>query len=88
VYISSADWMPRNMTQRIEQAVLIQQKNLKKRLIDNLNLYLSDNQNRWTLDANGTYHRVERSNNDSTSDASETAISAQTMLLNQLCAMQ
>jgi len=88
VYISSADWMPRNMTQRIEQAVLIQQKNLKKRLIDNLNLYLSDNQNRWTLDANGTYHRVERSNNESTSDASETAISAQTMLLNQLCAIQ
>jgi len=47
VYISSADWMPRNMTQRIEQAVKIKQKSLLKRIIQNLELYLSDNQQRW-----------------------------------------
>ena len=81
VYISSADWMPRNLTQRIEQAVLIQQKNHKKRLIKNLELYLSDNENRWILDANGQYHRVKRDNG-------EQIISAQAILLDELSTIQ
>ena len=77
VYISSADWMPRNMTQRIEQAVKIKQKSLLKRIILNLELYLSDNQQRWELDAEGHYHRV-------LSTAEDEKISAQNLLLEQL----
>jgi len=77
VYISSADWMPRNMTQRIEQAVKIKQKSLLKRIILNLELYLSDNQQRWELDAEGNYHRV-------LSTAEDEKISAQNLLLEQL----
>ena len=77
VYISSADWMPRNMTQRIEQAVKIKTKTHKQRLIDNLNLYLKDNQQRWELDAQGDYHRVKPK-------SAEDKISAQETILKQL----
>ena len=77
VYISSADWMPRNMTQRIEQAVKIKQKTLKKRLIKNLQLYLMDNQQRWELDADGNYHRIKATDQ-------EEKVSAQQILLQQL----
>lgn len=77
VYISSADWMPRNMTQRIEQAVKIKQKQHKNRLIENLKLYLQDNQQRWELDEHGVYHRASKADD-------EPSISAQTVLLEQL----
>ena len=77
VYISSADWMPRNMTQRIEQAVKIKQKPLKKRIIKNLQLYLSDNQQRWELDVEGNYHRIKTTVEDE-------KVSAQQILLQQL----
>lgn len=43
LYISSADWMTRNLDYRIEAAVKITQKNLKKELLDILHIQLSDN---------------------------------------------
>lgn len=58
VYCSSADWMPRNLTQRIEQAVPIKNTAMKQRLIADLKLQLSDNQQRWELNSNGEYNRV------------------------------
>ena len=77
VYCASADWMPRNLTQRIEQAVLINNKNMRKRLIGDLNLYLSDNQQRWELNADGEYDRIQV--NDE-----EEPINAQEILLQSL----
>ncbi|SUV53102.1 Polyphosphate kinase [Bergeyella zoohelcum] len=43
MYISSADWMTRNLDNRIEAAVPILKKELKKELKDILKLQLSDN---------------------------------------------
>ncbi|MGC4129578.1 MAG: polyphosphate kinase 1 [Bergeyella sp.] len=43
MYISSADWMTRNLDYRIEAAVKITQKNLKKELKDILEIQLKDN---------------------------------------------
>ncbi len=58
VYLSSADWMSRNLFRRIEIAFPILDKNLKKRIInEGLNPYLKDNTNSWELDEHGTYHR-------------------------------
>ncbi len=56
VYCSSADWMPRNLAQRIEQSVPISNESLKQRLIADLSLYLNDNQHRWVLSSDGNYH--------------------------------
>ncbi len=77
VYIASADWMPRNLTQRIEQAALIKNKAMRARLIHDLELYLSDNQQRWELNGNGTYERVDYHD-------TEEPISAQNALLESL----
>ena len=57
-YISSADWMPRNLDKRIELLVPIADKKSKKRLIDVLKSYFSDNKNAWKLGQDGTYARL------------------------------
>lgn len=55
-YLSSADWMNRNLFRRIEVAFPILDKSLKKRVMDEgLLPYLKDNCNAWILDANGEY---------------------------------
>jgi polyphosphate kinase len=51
VYISSADWMVRNLDHRIEVAVPINDKQIKKELIDIINIQLKDNQKARVLDA-------------------------------------
>ncbi len=50
VYISSADWMTRNLDHRIEVGVKITDKNLKKEIIDILNIQLNDNVKARILD--------------------------------------
>ncbi|MCX8531441.1 polyphosphate kinase 1 [Chryseobacterium luquanense] len=50
MYISSADWMNRNLDYRIEAAAKITDKNLKKELKDILNIQLSDNMKARILD--------------------------------------
>lgn len=44
VYISSADWMTRNIENRVEVGVPIYQENLKNELMEVFDLYWSDNQ--------------------------------------------
>ncbi len=58
VYLSSADWMNRNLFRRIEVAFPIIDPALKKRVIEEgLNPYLKDNLNSWELDSNGVYQK-------------------------------
>jgi polyphosphate kinase len=52
VYLSSADWMERNLRRRIESAFPIKSERLKKQLIDLLNIQLSDNQSAVWVDEN------------------------------------
>lgn len=51
VYISSADWMVRNLDHRIEVAAPILDTKIKKELIDIINIQLKDNQKARALDA-------------------------------------
>ena len=58
VYLSSADWMNRNLFRRIEIAFPVLDPQLKKRVIqEGLQPYLKDNYNSWELDSEGGYHR-------------------------------
>lgn len=57
VYLSSADWMGRNLFRRIEIAVPILSPSIKKRIIrEGLRPYLVDNTQAWEMSAEGKYH--------------------------------
>jgi len=58
VYISSADWMVRNLDHRIEAAVEITDASLKKELIDYMNIQLNDNVKARKLDNDLDNHYV------------------------------
>ncbi|CAN5466590.1 polyphosphate kinase 1 [soil metagenome] len=58
VYLSSADWMNRNLFRRIEVAFPVLDKALKKRVItEGLEPYLKDNFNAWELMSDGQYQK-------------------------------
>lgn len=60
LYLSSADWMSRNMQRRIELAWPIAAGPLRQRVIDEaLVPYLLDTRDAWQQDAHGAYHRVD-----------------------------
>lgn len=55
VYISSADWMERNLYHRVEIATPIENKELQERIINELEYYLLDNTQAWIMDESGGY---------------------------------
>ncbi len=61
VYISSADWMPRNLYERVEVMCPLLDPALKQRARDEiLAAYLADNVKARVLDRHGNYSRVTR----------------------------
>ncbi|HEX3771534.1 MAG TPA: RNA degradosome polyphosphate kinase, partial [Polyangiaceae bacterium] len=59
VYISSADWMPRNFHRRVETLIPIDDPLLRVRLIEILQLQVVDNAKTWLLQPDGKYARVQ-----------------------------
>jgi len=59
-YISSADWMPRNLEKRFELMIPMYDEVLSAKIKDLLNLQLNDNELSWDLLSDGTYKQVER----------------------------
>ena len=63
IYISSADWMTRNLDRRVEVALPIVDPTIKQYLRDTfLNAYLRDNVNARILKPDGTYRKVSAGN--------------------------
>jgi polyphosphate kinase len=59
LYLSSADWMSRNMFRRIEVAWPVRDAALRQRVIDEgLVPYLKDRRDAWELDGRGRYRRL------------------------------
>ena len=58
LYISSADWMPRNFHRRVEVMIPVEDAMLRARLIEILNVSLSDNVKSWALKSDGSYART------------------------------
>jgi polyphosphate kinase len=60
VYLSSADWMNRNMLRRIELAWPVRDVHLRQRVIDEcLVPYLHDVADAWLMQADGSYLQLE-----------------------------
>lgn len=58
LYLSSADWMPRNLNDRVELFFPVESENHIKRIKALLDLYLRDNVGAHMMQSNGTYRRV------------------------------
>ncbi len=59
LYLSSADWMNRNMLRRVEIAWPVTDARIRQRIVDEcLTAYLCDTKDAWSLQANGQYQRV------------------------------
>jgi len=74
LYISSADWMPRNFFKRVEIAVPIRGAALRRIKRECLDMYLEDNCSSWELLPDGEYRRR--------SSSGQTALNAQKRLIN------
>ncbi len=59
LYISSADWMPRNLVRRIELLTGIDDPKSSEKLLHMLQLQISDNVLAHELQSDGSYHRVK-----------------------------
>jgi polyphosphate kinase len=76
LFISSADWMPRNLDRRIELLVPVDDKDCRRKLSETLNIYFQDNTNAWQMQSDGTYQRKAQK---------QTALRSQQMLYDRTC---
>ncbi len=80
VFCSSADWMDRNFFRRVEVAWPIKDPVIRKRIIQELELYLKDNRQAWILQSDGNYSAPVSFGHN--------AVSAQQTLLNDHARMK
>jgi polyphosphate kinase len=76
LYLSSADWMNRNMLRRVELAWPVLDPKLQQRIIDEcLVAEMMDTENAWELLQDGKYHKVRLK-------PGQKSVSAQNALMN------
>lgn len=59
LFLSSADWMPRNLDRRIELMFKISDKAIEERVYSILKLYLADDTKSWIMGADGRYAKPQ-----------------------------
>ena len=76
-YCASADWMERNLLRRNESCFEIRQKAMKDQIRSDLELFLADNCQAWSLHGDGGYARLQPA-------TGEERIAAQEVFLREL----
>ena len=59
-YLSSADWMPRNLDRRVEILFPVEDPSLRERVMDVLKANLEDTLKAYVLNENGEYKKVDK----------------------------
>jgi len=72
-FISSADWMPRNLDRRVELLIPVDDLVCKRRLINMLDIAFRDTSNAWQLQADGQYLRRQTEHGQPTVRLQETS---------------
>ena len=59
IFFSSADWMPRNLNNRVETFVPVEDPTVRRQVLNQIMLAnINDNMNSWVMRANGRYDRI------------------------------
>lgn len=77
IFVSSADWMTRNLHKRVELMFPIENHDNREKLIKLLNIYWKDNSKSWRLLPNGSYQKIKPAKD-------ELPFSAQSYFLDEL----
>lgn len=59
LFLSSADWMPRNLDRRVELLIPVDDQECRKKLLDTLRVYFKDTANTWEMQSEGSYKRLD-----------------------------
>ena len=59
IFISSADWMPRNLDRRVELLIPVNDPACRAKLRDSLEMYFKDNTNTFAMQSDGSYVRLQ-----------------------------
>jgi polyphosphate kinase len=79
VYTGSADLMPRNLYNRVELVIPVEDEGVRQEMLDILHLSLADNIGAWTLDAEGEWVRRTRAPGDPVRNVQATMIERSTV---------
>jgi polyphosphate kinase len=69
VYIGSADWMYRNLSRRVEAAAPVDNRQLRERLWEILDVNLRDHRQAWEMGSDGRYSKLRPSEDGSGPEA-------------------
>jgi polyphosphate kinase len=72
VFISSADWMARNLDRRVELMIPIEDRQLRRRLEKALQTYFRDNTQAWRIRPDGTSEKIQPAKGEKRLRAQET----------------
>ena len=75
LFLSSADWMPRNFFRRVEACFPVEDRKQRRRVIkETFDTYLADNTQAWVLQSDGSYKRLRPVRNARPRNAHDTLL--------------